>query len=173
MTKAQEPRTSHMCVMFATGRGSIITLLRQTSKNFSPPPSLLASRVRVRRSLAALLTSLRGVGHLLGSGGGRNRNEPCTGPRARTRWEGLTMQAGSVSDPPYVRRKSLRRIAYDVRSICLCVCPPARPWYGTTARLQWPRWHRGSPRSPARLAMHTTHLCLSGREEKHLPQCRF
>ena len=122
MTKAQEPRTSHMCVMFATGRGSIITLLRQTSKNFSPPPSLLASRVRVRRSLAALLTSLRGVGHLLGSGGGRNRNEPCTGPRARTRWEGLTMQAGSVSDPPMfvASHYGVSRTTYDL-SVCVSV----------------------------------------------------
>ena len=129
--------------------GSIITLPRQTSKNFSPPLSRFPrpSRgrpLRVRRlSLAALLTSLRGVGHSVGSGTDAEETEG--GSRNQTRRErarlpnemgGTDHAGGQARSPihPLASHLCVSRTTYDL-SVCLSVRPSAVRYHCAAATM--------------------------------------
>ena len=164
--------------------GSIITLPRQTSKNFSPPlsrfPRLSPRPLRVRRlSLAALLTSLQGVGHSLGTdaeeteGGSRNQTRR---ERARLPNEmgGTDHAGGQARSPihPLASHLCVSRTKYD-----LSVCPSVRrsvvSYHCTAATMAAkPAMASRNTGERARLAVHTPHLCLSRSERNNLPQNR-
>ena len=141
-TKAQKLRTSHMCVMFETGRGSIITLLRQTSKNFSPPPFLSRfprpPRPRPRPSSIAGGTSdfASGCGALTWQRRMRRRPKPKRTMHGRARARPNANEVGGTDHAGrHGLKSSLSRVARRVAShLCvsrttydLSVCPSVRP----------------------------------------------